>query len=99
MKMLLIAVGCLVAVVLGSPIIEQLQDTLVFEAAVTKTCWDIHGYYFPGRWGCRSTYNQMGMKDVSIRCLINGKDDQICLNIEAIAAANKPQPRPNERKK
>lgn len=91
MTKFVIAVTCFVLLVIGSPMFEQLQDTLVYEAAITKTCWEIHGLYFPGRWSCRSTYYKWGMKDITVGCLLSNNKERLCQNIEQIAAENKQQ--------
>jgi hypothetical protein len=79
MKRILLISFLLTAVVLGFPMIEEAQDTIVSDAAISKTCFDRHGYNFVSRWSCRSSLHQ-GIVVLGIGCAFNEEID-ICKNL------------------
>jgi len=84
MKLATLVVLALVAVTLASPSIENAQDTIVLDAAITKTCFDRHGYDFVSRWLCRSGFQRMGFWGLAFACAFNKGPYDLCENADKL---------------
>ena len=78
-----------VAVVLISPVVESAQDAIVFDVAVTRTCWDRHGFNFVSRWSCRSSLHQIGPIAVGFACAFRKDKGDLCKTFETVAKENR----------
>jgi len=80
------------ALVFASPIVEQMLDTIVIEAAIGQTCFQRHGYNFVSRWSCRSTLHSFGYPALAASCNLGSlglqKKNDFCLNFERIVREN-----------
>lgn len=88
-KVAILCVAVLCAVALLSPVIESAGDTIVLDAAITKTCWDRHGFNFIGRWSCRSTLHGIGPIGLGFMCGFAKSKQDICTNADELADENK----------
>ena len=88
-KIWIAAAAGLALITLGSPMFEEAQDAIVYDAALTKTCYDRHGFNFLGRWSCRSSLRQVGMFAAAMSCGFNkGKKNDFCANLETMSTEN-----------
>jgi hypothetical protein len=86
---LLIAAAVVSSLIIFSPVYEEVTDAVVGDAAITKTCWDRHGYNFVSRWSCRATFHQVGFIGLGLTCAFNKeKKSDICENLNTISAEN-----------
>jgi hypothetical protein len=66
---------------------EELTDATVGQAAITKTCWDRHGYDVVSRWSCRSAFNHIGDMPLAMTCAFKSEAD-VCKNLKQISKEN-----------
>ncbi len=73
------------------PSIEEAQDEIVGDVAITRTCFDRHGYNFIGRWSCRSALHQIGLVGLGFSCGFykDAADIDICVNLNKASAENR----------
>lgn len=91
-KILIAAAAGLAVITLWSPIVEGWQDTIVYDAALTKTCYDRYGLNFFSRWSCRSSLRQIGMFGVAMTCGLNNSNGDFCTNLKQMSVENKRDP-------
>jgi hypothetical protein len=80
----------LVAIAGLSPSVEMAQDTIVYDAVVTRTCLSRHGFDFLSRWSCRSSLRQLGPMALGMGCAFNkDKKSDVCETFDKINTENK----------
>jgi hypothetical protein len=72
----------------ASPLVEEAQDTIVLDAAITKTCWDRHGFNFVSRWSCRSSMQRVGFLGLAVGCGLGKSKSDLCENAEKLSVEN-----------
>lgn len=79
----LAACALLVILTMLSPMIEDSHDVILGDVAITKTCFDRHGYNFYRRWSCRSAFHNIGMTALARGCAFRG-DDDFCVTFHEV---------------
>jgi hypothetical protein len=69
--------------------IEGVTESIAYDAAITKTCYQRHGFNFISRWACRSALHSIGAVRVSVACAVRTGSD-FCDNLKIVSEANKP---------
>lgn len=78
-NVILLAIIGLASVTFISPTIEASQDKIVVDTAITRTCYERHGFNFLSRWPCRSVLQQAGPVGLSAGCAFDTTTD-FCRN-------------------
>jgi hypothetical protein len=81
--------AALCAIIAISPGIESMQDAIVYDAVITRTCYERHGLNFLGRWSCRSSLRQVGPGLLLMSCAFGKeKKTDFCEMADKVSAEN-----------